>query len=627
MFELFGFLPLVKILGIVFFLFYFSFLIGRFISWESTENKGLQFFIGLSSILSVVAIINSLGLTVFTPSFISILVLFKPKIKFSNLNWQKAFKCTLQLFGLFIPFLLIELYRQSFFSKEFFNAGFGDYQFYIDTAQNIWKEGVESSLAYLTHYDLPTATNIYHYYDLYLLVPIFIFEIPPLIGYFFYFLPLVYSIAVFSLFQISKSRKNRLLILLIAFFSIHIPGIEIPELVSFKRLTMIHYPKACFMIFPVLILTLRDKWGLNKTLVAATFLSLMLNPLIFINIGATSLSMFFLLKKKRKLKFVSFFNWECLLVYACFIVYFVLVFSSKSDNSVLFTFMDNPSLSQFFTEVFKRFVGYSGVVKKLPILVIAALILFYRFYKTNKIQFEVVFISVTFIIGHIVNSLMYNHYEGMQFFNFSIVTMISIYFLFAAQSFQLNLGALNKIGVALLLLVSTGVYISGGYTLFTEPRTSFKTSVGYNKNLKKAINKREEVNSLFFKNFTDETHWIRTIPYLTYGLGYLNLHQNSNCILPTDPNMFLNSYTVKKNAINLISRGPFSLYCQKMNLSPTSFYDENFKVAILGFIDKYNINVLIFEKEMIIPEWVDEFDSKVFVYPEQEYDQHLAIVL
>jgi hypothetical protein len=630
MFELFGIIPLIKILFIFFLSAYCSFFIGRAITIQTTQNRGIHLFIGLSALIAFIAIYNSKGLTVFTPSLLSIFILFRPKFQWTNFQWQSALKDSIQLLGLFFPFLLFELYRQSYFSNEFVNGSFGDYQYYVDAAENIWKGGVESSGAYLLNFDLPTATNIYHYYDLYLLIPIFIFKIPPLIGYLFFLLPLIYSIGVFSLISLTSSNTSKILLALLAFLALHVPGIELPEMTSFNRLSAVHYPKACLMLIPILLLTLHDRWGLTKTLIASTILSLMINPLIFILIAAGSGGIFLIYKKREQLTFASLFRIEYLVIYVSFIVYFVFVFflSPKSDHSGLFTFIDNPTLVEYFTAVKNRFVGYSGVIKKLPVLVISILILIYQFYKTKKIALELVFMTVVFVIGHVVNSLMYNHYEGMQFFNLSIVTLIALYFFYAIKDLSMKVSLPQKIGASLLVVVLFSQYfIAEGNTLFTQPRSLYKSSVAYNLKLKDAVKDKAEINALFFRKYNKDTHWILAIPHLTYGLGYINLYQNANSILPTHPNMFLESNTVKQNAINLISRSPFGIYCKASNLYPTSFYDRDFELAIKGFIEKHNINVLVFEKEVEIPEWVQEVNPVVQINTNSESDNHVAFVL
>lgn len=627
MFELFGLIPILKICSVIFVISFVSFLLGGFVTNRTTNNNAISLFIGLTTLLAIISIVNSGGLTIFSPSLVCILLLFKPKYSLSEFDWRKSLHCAVQFFGFFIPFLVVELIRQSYFSNEIVYSGFGDYQFYTDTAQNIWQSGIESSLAYLSHYNISTSANIYHYYDLYLLVPVFILKIPPLLGYFFYYLPFVYSLAAYSLFSLSTTKKNIFLVFLASFFALHVIGLDFNDFSNFKRLTAVQYPKACFIIFPLLLMDLRKQWSLNKVLITATFLSLMINPLIFLLIGLTSLVIFFIYKSSNEDKFISFFNWEYLIIYGVFILYFIYIFSSKSDNSVLFTFMDNVSFIDYLAGVRNRFVGYAGVIKKLPVLLLCGIILAYHFYKNKTIDFSLAFITMCFLIGHVVCSLMYNHYEGMQFFNLPFVALMAAYFFFTIEKAINTKLLLIKVSTIILFLAFIANHVVGGFTLFTKPTFTFATSVNYNKKIKNAVSNYNEINALFFVYYSENVHWIRTIPYLTYELGYMNLYQNVNCLIPTDPNMFLNSPSVKYNAINLISRGPFSLHCQELNLKPTSIYDKAYEIAVRSFIEKHNINVLVFESEVYIPDWVETLNPKVIVKPQDKIDVHEAYFL
>lgn len=627
MVEVVGIAPILKILALSLLIVFGAFLTGQVIVYKSSSNPALQFFVGLSTLVGIMAIIVTKGFSVFTPSLLCLLILFKPSLKINTFQLIQSLRNTAFFMLFFVLVMLMELHRQSFFSKQMINSGFGDYQFYISAARNIFEGGVESSLAYLNHYGLDTYTNIYHYFDLYLLGPIFLLNIPSLVGYLFFFLPLMYASAAYSLYYLLEKHFNRLVLIIASLLALHIVGSEWSDMTAFRRLSIIHYPKSCLVFFPLLMLDLRKEWSLSKVLVGMSLLSLMLNPLIFVLITATSAVIFLVMKGNSRVAWSQLFQPSLLIIYLFFGIYFILVFSEKSDNSVLYTFMEDTSLKQFFTGVINRFIGYSGVIKKLPIVVFSVVLLGIHFYKTRKIPFELLFVFSMFFIGHIANAFMFNHYEGMQFFNISIVTLMAVLFFYSFAYIKEYKLLLQKIVFMVFLLVTVFSYtISSGYTVITEPRSEFFTSVSFNKRLHSALD-GGAINALFFKNYTEETHWIRTIPYLTYGAGYLNLNRRSECILPTHAQMFRERSAVKQNAINLIGRAPFSQYCEEQGLQPTSFYDADFREAIRGFIENQSINVLIFEKEMPLPNWVEELSLKERISPQEDFDKHRILVL
>ena len=627
MVEVVGIMPIVKILAMSFLIVLGSFWIGQLICSKTSSNPALQFFIGLSTWVSVLAIIVTRGYSVFTPSLLCILLLFKPSLKTLSYDIYRPLKNTAFFMLFFIPVLFIELYRQSYFSNEIVNSGFGDYQFYTSAARNIFKGGIESSLAYLNHYGISTYTNLYHYFDLYLLGPVFLLNIPPLVGYLFFFLPLIYSAAAYSIFYLSNAQGNRFVLIVAAFLALHIVGSEWTELSAFRRLSIVHYPKSCFVFFILLILKLKDKWPLGKILVGMSFLSLMFNPLIFILVSSTSAILFIAKKGRDRKAWKQLIQSPLLIIYFSFSLYFLVVFGEKSDNSVLYTFMENTNMKQYINGVVQRFIGYSGVIKKLPLVLFSVMLLGIHFYREKRIPLELVFVSIMFTIGHVVNSFMFNHYEGMQFFNISFVTFIALCFYYSIYFYRNYTLLGQKVLFACVLLIGLFSYtLSKGYAIFTQPRSEFYTSVSFNKELNLAVNDRP-VNALFFKNYTEETHWIRTIPYLTYGVGYLNLNLDAECILPTHSDMFLQRTSVKQNAVNLISRAPFSQYCMEQGLNPTTFYDASFEKAIAGFIELHRINVLIFEKELPLPYWIDDLKVISIIDPQKEFDRHRIIVL
>ncbi|MBL4710292.1 MAG: hypothetical protein JKY48_17820 [Flavobacteriales bacterium] len=630
MFEIFGIFPLIKILVLVGLLVYSGFVIGDFIASESTKNKAIHLFIGISVILSFLAIINTRGISVFTPSLLCILLLFKPQWKLNRVNLKASLFHTGQLFLFFLPFFLIEIYRQSYFSTEFISNSYGDYSYYLVTAQNIWDTGIETTYAYMHEYGTQLAPNLYHYFDLYLLVPAFLADIPPLIGYLFYFLPLIYALTVYSLCHIFSIPQQKILSFLLAFVSLHIVGVSFPEFEVFKKVTLIHFPKASFFVFAILLLKLKEQWSLTKTLIAVSFLSLMLNPLIFLLNCIVSVVIFLFYMKKEKLELKTIFKPIYLLIYLAFVLYFITIFTGKSENSVLNTFVEKHSLSQVISGIIEHFVGYLGIIKKLPVLLITLITLTIYTFRQRKIKFELLFVGLAFAIGHVVNSLMYNHYEGGQFFALPFVTFIVIATYFALITFFDGKNFVlkeNKIFGIVLFGAIIFTFSIGGYTIFTKAKVLSPTSVVFNKEINKVMNSKKEINALFYKEFNDETPWISTMPYLLFDLGYLNLYESTSCIQPTHVNMFKTNKGVKGNAISLISGGPFALYCKELGLQPESIHDEEYKKAILGFIEMHEVNFLIFEREMKSPDWLKELTISEEIPPQGKLDKHRIYVL
>jgi len=167
MFEIFGIIPLIKILVISFVLILSSFFIGSIITGNNTKNLGVQFLIGLLSIIGLIAIIITQGISIFTPAILSLIIFFKPKLKI-NIRFLFLLKRTLQLYSFFIVFLLIELFRNNYFSGTLLTKGYRDYGYYLSLISGIIDTGKESTQIYLEYFGQNAAVNFYHYFDIYI---------------------------------------------------------------------------------------------------------------------------------------------------------------------------------------------------------------------------------------------------------------------------------------------------------------------------------------------------------------------------------------------------------------------------------------------------------------------------
>lgn len=627
MYQLFGITPILIILCLVFSTLILAFLLAQFINQNKDSNAGVQLFVGLSVILSITAIILTAGKTVFTPSLLVIFLLFKPKLKEVELNLKLAIKQSLHFFLIFLLLLVSQILREDYFSSEVLTSSFGDYSFYLTAAENIYRYGQESAIAYLGEYGMEVSPNLYHYFDLYLLTPIFLAKIPPLIGYLFYFLPFVYSIFVYSLIHLF-SNEIALKQVFLALLAVHIIGYSFQDFEPYLRLSLIRFPKSALMILPLLLLVV-PKWNIYKRLVACVLLSLMISTLVFVLMLAATFCIVVFLCFKNSIKEVisQLFSKNNLVAYVGFLLYFLLILTSKSEGSVIQIEADPLTLKETVIKMLSHFVGYLGVVKILPILPITLIGIVVFWFKRKTLNIVVLFIIISFSIGHLLNTYLFYHYEGGQFYAIPIVVLLSISFYYSMNIVLLDNRIVNYFYKGVLLVLFFIPFFFGGSKLFTEPKGYNPSSISFNTLINEELATMDDINGLFFNNITNETPWIECLPHLMFQTGYLKLYQNVNCIKALHPNMFPENKNLNSYARNLISKGPFFNYCVKNGWEPTNWDDSDYAQAIVGFIKNQKINVLIFEKGGPNPSWLNKLSNKRKLSTQKSIDNHIVYIL
>ena len=628
MYQLFGVIPLAKILSIVLLVTYLSFLIGKLITNNKTKNVAIDFLIGLFFLFGLIASYITYCQSVFLPVIIGLPLLFKTRIQFDKLKALSIQSLRdVAKFGLiFCAFFLIELFRQDYFNKEFVNSSWADYSFYLTTVRNILKSGVEGSFAYLNDYSIDYTPNIYHFFDLYILTPIFLFKIPPLIGYLFLYLPFAYSLSAFCLIYLFDDRVDFFRIIL-AVIVIHYLGFNFSETVSEQRFSIVYCHKSALLFIPFLLFKLTKLLSKSDSFVLLNLITLSISPIVFMVCFIPLLVYLFTPLSKISDEFKNLLNVKNLVVFLVVLFYVFTILNPKSDNSNVFTDIEIESTS-LVEQITNQVKSTFSTFKLLPQFAIFCVFLLIQVVKDKQKVPKVLLLSFgTLVSGTLLSFVFFHHYDGTQFFVIPLIALLALTFYYSVIQF------VNKsiIYGRLLGIVSICIYLVcfslSGHAVYSTPRALNKSSLGFTKQIMPFVKSGNTINSVFLPSLDYRGSWVIAMPHFPIDVGYLNYFSESKCVQPFSSSFFTNNDNYQQNALQLISKGPFHRYCEEMKLKPTSYYDRDFELGILGFIEKYSINTVILHKELETPKWLEKLGVVKILRPQKSYDKHVLYIL
>lgn len=625
MFEIFGWLPLLKVIFITLLTIWLSAFLGVYFAAKKTKNIALRLTIGLVMLFGLIAIINSNGISIFTPVCISIFAVFKPKLSLKDFDFKAVNNIVVSFFKFFIPFLLIELFRQSYFSNDFINSSWADYASYISASKSILQFNIETPTAYLANYLYEPSFGLYHYFDIYALFPIFFAGLSPLLGYLFYYLPFCYSLAALSLLSIFNLKVNWSIILF-ALLVINLIGISMLDFSLRTNLNITAYHKASYFLIAILIFVERKNFKLAHLFLLMGAITIALNPIIFC-LSISSLGLLLIFNKLKDIGSIkSLWNRDLLLCTITFIVFFILAYGFFGDNNYFTdTLEKSEAQRQYWLQVIMKFKNQISTFQFLPVFLIFMVYLVYTLLK-REVSEVILFCGIALIISLVVNSLYYKHYDSDQFFKIPLIALLPFLSFYLIFDSSILVKQRLRIGIACVLIISLLIpFTNGGENVYTVPRALDKVSVNYIKKVEKSIGNKS-INALYFQEIEEETpNWLNYLPNMPQSIGYLNLFNNSIYTQPLALSFFPNDHPV--NAQNIISQGPFEKFL-KMNkgVDVESYYSLNFAPLIDKFINEQKINALIFDKTMEIPLWVNAYKT-IVVYPIAEFDKHIFIYI
>lgn len=628
MFELFGLVPLLKVLLVGFLTTYLSFFFGNIIARDKTNNYGIIFIVGTIVLCSLYAIIINWGKSIFTPALVSLIILFKPSFKLIKQAFVDALKPSLSFFVIFLVCFFLQLAKEPYFSTEYISTTYTDYSFYISAMQDILLGGGESTIGYLSNYGIEVDPNIYHFYDLYLLLPVFIFKIPPLVGYVYFLNSFLFSIAIYCLTHLfSVNKRKQVLLIAIGLISICLTGIILSDFSPIYRYSVTYFPKCTVFFAIVMMLKLEGSLNRIELLTLLLIVGLVVNPLLFAISLIPIIILFIRSLLNGESKLSQLFSIRLLLIFSLFLAYLLFIFVSKSDNSILYTFKGEITLSEFFKGFLYRFKGYLGMYQHFPLLVLAGLIYIYRFFRFKQFNLILFFSFLMLLSGQFIASVMHNHYEGTQLFYIVFTPFLAIIFYYSFRVLYGRKELLYKIGFWIFISFTLISYLNNGYQVFTKPRVVVKSSIEFNRNLMANKEQVKIVKAIHFRVFNEKTRWIKAVPFLVYDIGYLHLYQNSHVVQAISTSFFEDKIKFPPNAMNLIANGPFQKYCNELDLYPKSFNDPNYYIVLKEFIEENEINTLIFDRDFEIPSWIENFNLVEKVNPIEKYDKHIIYIL
>lgn len=624
MFQLFGILPLVKILTGVFLFISFSQLLGALITRSKTSNAATQLVIGLVFVLGIAALVINKGITVFLPALLAIVLIFKLKFTVALNDIRQALKNTIIFVGIFTFFFVVEVFKQDYFSKEIVNSSWGDFSYYVLMAREMFQHGVEGTQVYLNDYRVETSPNIYHYFDLYLLLPGYLLHLPPLLNFLLFFIPISYSLATYLLVHLFGNKAS-LIKVLFAIIAVNYIGFNYESSEGVTRISFIDFYKSVFLLVPFLLFGLRKNMSNADLLILICTVALVLNPIILLLIIVPFLMYFLMSMKSIKKGVQDVFKIQNLVILCAFLFYLSQILSPETDNSYMLTDWSSISFSELLAEIAFELKRQLSILKFLPQFLLFCLIsiLMYKKDRTSLNQ-QVLMTFVVFVFGILFTGLFYKHYDGSQFFVISLITVISVSLYYSLLGIVRSGNLLIKaLGYGSLALYFLG-FCFGGYSIFVTPKGFEATSISFVQSIEEEIGKERRINALYFPEIKEEDKWIYSIPYLPFDVGYLQYFENANCIKPISVSFFEDNESYPPSAINSIKKAPFQRLCASNNLAPKNYYDSDFETAIVQFIETHSINTVIFDKHLEIPNWLDQLQIHSKVLPVEEYDNQIV---
>lgn len=622
--EIFGILPLVKLFFIALLLMFSSLLIGNLFSRSSKKDQSVPFVLGLLVIVSCYAIYHTLGTTIFTPTLLSILLIFKVKVK----DWKQALTRSLSpliyLFVFFSFFFIEELFKQYYFSQDIVQSAYTDFSYYIEAVESIINSGIESSMSYMNFYGYDSGKSIYHYFDLYLLMPALGFNVSSHISYLFFLVPFSYAIGAFLLSQLIGDHLPKWVKITAMIIVFHLAGIDLLRFKAVSSVSFFAFHKAIYLLIPLAFL---KQWFITKSmkyLMASLLLSVCINPILSILVGLYIVPILIKGLRHSKLKLKDFFTVKYCIVYCGFIVYAYVFFIKTENTGNRFLYPEfDVTLSAYLMGVFKRFTTYLIGLRNFPSFVIAmgAVVLIY--WKEKRINQELKTTLTIFLIAHLIGCVLFFHSESFQFFSITVVVAVSLMSYYGVLLIWRE--GYKYIG-ALILAILLAANILNGFHTYLKPHIDAPVSAAYVEKVANEIGKyKGKRKILYFEN--PDKKWRRLMPHLPFGIGYTNLFENTHVLQATLTSVVTNLNTFNTTGLKSIEISPFQQFCIEKGYEPKSYDDVLFKKAVYEFIQYQNISLLIFNEDMEIPSWVEEFGIRSRVNPVTELDHHTFIFL
>ncbi len=527
----------------------------------------------------------------------------------------------------FSLFFIEEILKQYYFSNEVLQSSYVDFSFYIETVEAIINSGVESSMSYLNLYGYESGKSIYHYFDLYLLMPGISLGISSQISYLFFLVPFSYTLGAFLMVQLIGSQLSKWVRLIFVYALFHLVGIDFLRLIPISSSNFLTFHKALLLLMPLSFL---KQWYVEKDikyLVAIVLLSVCINPILSIILNVYIVGILLIGLRQKSMKIKQFFAPQYLIAYAAFLIYaYVFLIQAKdTGNQFLYPKFD-LSISDYLKGFFKRFTTYLVGLRVYPSLLLGLLASLFLYKKTKTMNKEVKTCLVVFLIAHLISSSIFFHSESSQFFSICMITMVALVSYYGMLRIS-DVARLSKgIGV-LTILVVLGANMFNKFNTYTKPHHAEPISLSYFRKIEANIKSYDGHRKiLYFENLN--TRWRRLMPHLPFGIGYTNLFPNTHVLQGTLLSFFTERLEdFSTTGTTSIAISPFQQFCNKHSYSPKSYDDPIFEKALREFVKEQNISMFIFNNNMDLPKWVERFEVKSIVKGVNEQDKHTFIFL
>ncbi len=312
----------------------------------------LELFFGFVVVLSFYAIIQTSGKTVLSLFLIVLLIQFfifkiKPDFLFFKKISKADFFSVLLMFGFFILFFGLQLFRHQYFNADFVRLGWGDFGYYSDLAESLNITGVERGESWNSYFSSETISysstpSPYHFFDLWTQALFLNFSLNKGVFIFIYiFTPFVSTLVsgaflMLGRFLISDNTKIKTFFLITISFLMPFFMGKLPFLAGGWEDNVLYYPRNYMFYILLILFWVFYKKGFKSEAVyflgLAGFINILYLPTVSIVLVLFAAYQLIILKEKKTYYLNSVFV-GFLVSLLTFLFYFV-IFKGGETNSI-----------------------------------------------------------------------------------------------------------------------------------------------------------------------------------------------------------------------------------------------------------------------------------------------------
>jgi len=313
---------------------------------------------------------------------------------------------------------------------------------------------------------------------------------------------------------------------------------------------------------------------------------------------------------------------EAITIYVLFISYFVLLHFLNSDNGYLLASNKTIGAEAYLKKAISRFYNYLFIVINYPFSIVLGLHYLHSKFILKKPNKIIDLAILVFLVGNFFHAILWTHNESPQIFRIatiSFLALITFYYLHLGLKTKSKITAL--IGGLIILNITISFCLVDKKSILSDSETGYIT-VKYFEEIQKLISTVEQPKAIYLQNMDDMAHFGRAYPALYEEISHFAYFKNIPILQPITTSFFEDENSPIKNnpyAKSVIRNAPFQVFCDSLGITPSSFYDPKFKMAINLFVEKNSINLIIVDKKLKAIEWLKNSNIKLKVKALAEY--------